>query len=285
MYEQTFNLTGSDLIKVDNFNLKFKELNAASITFSPINVAIVAEGFTKDDMPIFEKYAQKTVNALFKHEAFKKHKDKFNIYAVLAESKESGVSSPLKKIYKNTLAQSNFDTFGFDRYLTTSKLHNLHTVLAGFNFDHIIIIANTNVYGGGGIYNAYTLTSIYDQTFNAVVVHEFGHSFAGLADEYFYEDDIFTDTIPLDIEPWNKNNTTLVNFESKWKNKLDKNTPIPTLINFYEEDKVGVYEGIKNGKVYIPHKECRMHTNEAHDFCSVCTDAIEELILFYTKQQ
>ena len=285
IYEQTFDLSNKNLIKVDNSEIKFKELHKATETYSPINVAIVAEGFTKEEMPIFEKYAQKTLNSLFNHKAFKNHTDKFNIYAVLAESKDSGVSSPSKNKNINTVAQSNFDTFGYERYLTTSKIFKLHNELAGLSADHIIIIANTNIYGGGGIYNAYTLTSIYDQTFDAVVVHEFGHSFAGLADEYFYEDDIFSNTIPLDIEPWNKNNTTLVNFDSKWKNKLANDTPIPTDATLFKDDRVGVYEGIKNGKVYIPHQNCRMHTNEAHDFCSVCTDAIEELILFYTKQK
>lgn len=106
----------------------------------------------------------------------------------------------------------------------------IHNALAGIPYEHIIILANTDVYGGGGIYNSYTLTTAHHPMFKPVVVHEFGHSFAGLADEYFYEDDTMTDTYPLDIEPWEQNISTRVDFTSKWENILPSDTPIPTPI-------------------------------------------------------
>nr|WP_317632426.1 M64 family metallopeptidase [uncultured Flavobacterium sp.] len=285
-YEQVFNLVEKNVTTLPKANPAFTVLNKATNTKSPINVAIVAEGFKNNEMDTFTKYAQKTVAVLFKHQAFAKHKDAFNIYAVYTESKDSGVSSLTTNEYKNTVAQSSFGTFNSERYLTTSKLFHLHDQLTGIHYDHLIIIANTDVYGGGGIYNAYTLTSTFDKTFDQVVVHEFGHSFAGLGDEYFYENDVFSDAAKHNqVEPWVKNNTTLVDFDSKWKSKLEENTPIPTPYTNDKTDRVGVYLGIENGKVYIPHQDCRMHTNTATQFCSVCSDAIEELILHYTQQK
>ena len=104
----------------------------------------------------------------------------------------------------------------------------IHDALAGIPYEHIIILANTKEYGGGGIYNSYTLTTAHHPMFRPVVVHEFGHSFGGLADEYFYDNDVMTDTYPLDVEPWEQNISTQVDFASKWKDMLTNGTPIPT---------------------------------------------------------
>ena len=94
-------------------------------------------------------------------------------------------------------------------------------------YEHIIILANTDTYGGGGIYNSYTLTTAHHPSFKPVVVHEFGHSFGGLADEYFYSD-APSPLYPYDKEPWEQNISTLVDFESKWKDMVPTGTPIPT---------------------------------------------------------
>ena len=106
-------------------------------------------------------------------------------------------------------------------------------------YEHIIILANTDEYGGGGIYNSYTLTTAHHPLFRPVVVHEFGHSFGGLADEYFYEEDVMNDTYPLDVEPWEQNITTRVDFAAKWQDMLPKGTPVPTLPSQSSEYPVG----------------------------------------------
>ena len=95
----------------------------------------------------------------------------------------------------------------------------MHDALAGIPYEHIIILANTDTYGGGGIYNSYTLTTAHHKLFGPVVVHEFGHSFGGLTDEYAY-DDQFVEYYYPDIEPWEQNITTKANFESKWEGSL-----------------------------------------------------------------
>lgn len=138
-----------------------------------IDVAILAEGYTEKEMDIFYQDAQRTCESLFSYEPFRSMKGKFNIVAVASPSTDSGVSVPRKNQWKQTAVHSHFDTFYSDRYLTTSRVKSIHNALAGIPYEHIIILANTDVYGGGGIYNSYTLTTAHHPMFKPVVVHEF----------------------------------------------------------------------------------------------------------------
>ena len=199
---------------------------------------------------------------------------------------DSGVSVPRKNDWKHTAFGSHFDTFYSDRYLTTCRVKSIHNALAGIPYEHIIIIANTAEYGGGGIYNSYTLTAAHHPTFKPVVVHEFGHSFAGLGDEYFYEDDVMTDTYPLNVEPWEPNITTRTDFSSKWEDMLPAATPVPTPQQANGKYPIGVYEGggYSAKGIYRPSFDCRMRTNEYPEFCPVCQRAIRRIIEFYTNK-
>lgn len=236
-------------------------------------------------MGSFMEYAQKTKENLFKHKIFNKYQDSFEIVAVKTVSKESGISIPSKNIWLNTAVQSNFDTFYSNRYLTTLHTKLLHNQLENIPYQHIIILANTDFYGGGGILNSYSLTTTKNKEFAPVVVHEFGHSFAGLADEYFYAQDVFENKATLSIEPWEKNITSLVDFSSKWKSLVDENTVVPTPNELSKEVKIGAFEGLKGNGLYIPTLTCRMKINNTDDFCSVCNNAIEEMIMFYTQKK
>lgn len=252
-----------------------------------IDVAIMAEGYSAKDEELFYKDAEIACESLFEHEPFKKLKDRFNIVAVFSESKDSGVSIPRNNEWKTTAVSSHFDTFYSDRYLTTRSVKAIHNWLAGIPYEHIIILANTDTYGGGGIYNSYTLTTAHHSMFRPVVVHEFGHSFGGLADEYAY-DEAPSPLYPYSVEPWEPNITTLVHFEDKWKDMVEPGTPIPTKPQTDEKllyTKVGVYEGggyTKKG-IYRSTTECRMKINEAPVFCPVCQRSLERLIHFYTE--
>ena len=250
-----------------------------------IDVAIVAEGYTPGEMDRFRRDASIACESLFSHEPFRSLKDRFNVVAVESPSADSGVSVPRLGLWKQTAFSSHFSTFYSDRYLTTSHVKDLHDALAGIPYEHIIVLANTDEYGGGGIYNDYTLTTAGHELFRPVVVHEFGHSFGGLADEYFYEDDLMTDTCPLDVEPWEPNVTTLVDFDAKWRDMLPVGTPVPTPPVRQGEFPVGVYEGANYSAkgVYRPAFNCRMRTNDYPAFCPVCRRALERLIDFYTK--
>ena len=192
-----------------------------------IDVAILAEGYTLQEIQTFYEDADIACKSIFDHEPFKSMKKRFNVVAVASPSTDSGVSVPRLNEWKHTAFGSHFSTFYSDRYLTTSRVKAIHDALAGIPYEHIIILANTEEYGGGGIYNSYTLTTAHHPMFRPVVVHEFGHSFGGLADEYFYDNDVMTDTYPLDIEPWEQNISTQVDFAAKWKDMLSENTPVP----------------------------------------------------------
>lgn len=253
-----------------------------------IDVAIVAEGYTSEEMALFREDAQRTVEALFSHEPFGALRERFNFVAVESASPESGVSIPRKGVWRESAVESHFDTFYADRYLTTSAIFRMADLLAGIDYEHIIVLANTDTYGGGGIYNSYTLTTAHHSAFAPVVVHEFGHSFGGLADEYFYSTpDIASNPLSDSVEPWQQNITNLADFESKWADMLPEGTEIPTEPTKQREKEytVGVYEGanyVSEG-AYRPAVVCRMRNNTATQFCPVCQRALERMIRFYTE--
>ena len=237
-----------------------------------IHIADLAEGYRPDEMKQFEEDARIANEALFEHEPFKSQRSRFSVVAVEAPSQESGTSQPSKGLWRNTALGSHFDTFYSDRYLTTLHLKKLHDWLAGTPYEHIIVLVNTSEYGGGGILNSYNLSMTHHPAFRPVVVHEFGHSFAGLADEYAYENEAIP-MYPHDIEPWEKNITTRVDFHDKWENLL-KTDP-----------KCGFYEGAGYSLkgVYRAYERCRMRDNGWPTFCPACQQAIRNVIDFYTK--
>lgn len=261
-----------------------------------IDVAIVAEGYTAAEKEMFYKDAAVAVDAIFSHAPFDDYKDRFNFVAVALESEDSGVSVPLEGEWKNTAISSHFSTFYMDRYLTTLNIKDLHDALSGIPYEHIIILANTETYGGGGIYNSYTLTTAHHPAFRPVVVHEFGHSFAALADEYYY-DDMYSEYYYPGIEPWEQNITTLADFDGhKWSGLLPARITIPTpalkdIHSIWKEISdgapmekfIGIYEGAgyQSKGVYRAYPDCRMQTNKAEMFCPACRKAVSEMIEFY----
>ena len=267
-----------------------------------IDLAIVAEGYTRAQMGKFYGDCQRVVDALFAHEPFTSLKNRFNVVAVAAESLTSGPSVPHLGRWSATPVGTHYDTFYSDRYLMTQDIHRLYDVLSGVPFEHIIVLVNSDTYGGGGIYNQLTVTTSDHPTFHQVLVHEFGHAYAGLGDEYFY-DDAYESMYPADTEPWEPNLTTLVDFQSKWADMVPKSTPIPTpadpkvpnyrkITNEKEQrmldaatQRVGVFEGggYQSKGVYRPAQECRMKVNEVSNFCPVCSRAIQRITDFYTS--
>ena len=250
----------------------FETLQTAQDTSRCIHIAFLAEGYRTDEMDIFLKDATEATEALFAHEPFKAMRNKFNIIAVKAPSADSGTSEPSKGVWKNTALHSHFDTFYSNRYLTTLRLKTVHDWLAGLPYEHIIILVNTHQYGGGGILNSYNLSMTHHPSFKPVVVHEFGHSFAGLADEYAYDFEEIP-MYPPDIEPWEQNITTKVKFSDKWQDMMGK---VPS---------VGLIEGAGYSLkgIYRASHDCRMRTNDTPEFCPVCQRAIQRVIDFYTK--
>ena len=250
----------------------YEVLQQPKDTNNCIRLAYLAEGYRPEEMATFIQDARTAMEALFSHEPFKSMRNRFGIVAVKSPSKESGASEPRKGIWKNTALHSHWDTNYSERYLTTSHLKDMHDLLAGTPYEHILVLVNSDRYGGGGILNSYILSTMHNKWSKPVVVHEFGHSFAGLADEYSYETEE-VNMYPLDVEPWEKNITTKVDFKGKWEKMIGK---VPV---------VGLHEGAgyKMKGVYRACEDCRMRTNQNPEFCPACQKALRDLINFYTE--
>lgn len=250
-----------------------------------VDIVFVPEGYTKDQMTKFKQDCKRFSDFLFNATPYKQNKDKFNIRAVEAVSLESGTDFPGTGVWKNTIINSNFYTFDTERYLMTKDNTTLRYVASNVPYDQIVIIVNTDHYGGGAIYNHYAVCVSDNPADEYVFTHEFGHSFAGLGDEYYDSETGYNDFYPLKIEPWEPNLTTMVNFESKWKNLINKNIPVPTPNDVKYSDVIGAFEGggYVNKGVYRPAYDCSMKSIAVNNFCQVCQNAIVKMIGYYTE--
>jgi hypothetical protein len=281
-----YNLSPNDLLiqKAAPKSVPMKVILKTASPEKAIDIAVIAEGYTAPEMDKFYKNARQLKVNLLTHQPFTNYKNRINIYAIAAPSAQSGISMEKDSAWKNTAIGSHFYTFYEKRYLTTENSFQLRDFAALVPYDAIYVLANTSKYGGGGIFNFYALTAAHNKLATQVTVHEFGHSFAGLADEYFYDKDVLDNTYDLKKEPWEQNISSLVQFDRKWKAQLPAGTQIPTPVNDSTKTKIGVFEGggyLKKG-MYRPFYDCRMRTNQAPEFCPVCQQAVERMILFLT---
>ena len=262
-----------------NFKVRY-----AGNSSEKLDIVFVPEGYTKAEMEKFHKDCERFAGYLFDYSPFKENENKINIWGVEAPSNESGTDVPGKNIWKQTLVNSRFYTFDSERYLMTTDYFDVKSVAANAPYDQIYVLVNTSTYGGGSIYNFYSMTSVDNKYSKQVFVHEFGHGLAGLADEYG-NDDTYQNMYPTDVEPWEANLTTLVNFESKWKNLVEPGTPIPTPSGDKFKDKIGVFEGggyVAKG-VYRPTDNSIMNSFSSNEFNQVCKDALQKVINFYSE--
>lgn len=251
-----------------------------------VDVVILPEGYTAEEMGQFLKDCKQFTTDMLTYAPYSENRDKFNIWAILAPSPESGTDIPGDSIWKRTLLNTRFYTFDSERYLMTTDNKSVRDMAANAPYDQIYILVNTTKYGGGAIYNHYNVSVNSNRYAAKILTHEFGHGFAGLADEYYddstgYDDPMYDTT----VEPWEPNITTLVNFETKWKHLLNKKTPIPTPATEKNRAKLGVYEGggYMTKGVYRPRIDCLMHTFKGDIFCGACDEAIQKMIDFYSK--
>ena len=250
-----------------------------------IDIAILAEGYTEAEMGKFVNDAKRLTDTLFACEPFLAMKNYFNVYAVKSSSVESGTDIPGENVYRNTVFNSTFYTFDISRYLTTSDMKSIHDMAAVVPYDQVIVLVNSARYGGGGFYNFVTVCTADHPLSPKVFVHEFGHGFGGLADEYYTSEVAYENYYNLKVEPWEPNLTTMVNFASKWKELVEPSTPLPTPRNDKYGAKVGAFEGggyVSKG-IYSPMENCRMKSNETSSFCPVCQQALRRTIIENTK--
>ena len=193
------------------------------------DIAIVGEGYADEDSEKFVEDLKRFTKIFFQAEPCKSNRDKFNIYGVLKTSIDSGVDEPTHGIYKNTAVNATFNSMGSERYLLTEDNKALRDIAGHAPYDALYIMVNHDRYGGGGIYNFYcTFTS--DNIFSEyLMVHEFGHSFFGLADEYYSSSTAYNDFYPAGYEPIEPNITALLDPQNvKWKNLLTEGIEMPT---------------------------------------------------------
>jgi len=249
-----------------------------------LDIAFIAEGYTEDELIKFVEDCHKLADILFDTEPFKRNKENINIWAVKAVSKESGVSNPAANITVNTVLKASFNTFNIERYLMLTDHYTLRDIASNVPYDHIYVVVNTDDFGGGGIYNFFSIGTTHHPLAGYLLSHEFGHTLGGLADEYVSEDTVFAQIYDKMIEPWEANITTLVDFEKKWYHKVDKDTPIPTP-EHVEGDVIGAFEGAGYNAqgIYRPMKNCMMRSAKDHTFCTICDSILEAKILYFVR--
>jgi hypothetical protein len=247
------------------------------------DLVFLPEGYTADEMEKFRRDVERLTEAMFSWVPYDAYQGLFNVWIVKAPSKESGTDIPQDGIYKDTILNSTFNTFGIDRYLTTSDMKAVRDLASCAPYDQICIMVNHDKYGGCGIYNFYTIFTADNKMSEFLFMHEFGHGFVALADEYYDSEVAYTDFFDLSVEPYQENITTLIDFESKWEDMVDPNTPIPTPDDPAYYETVGVFEGAgyQAKGIYRPYHDCTMKSKSINNFCPVCRRAIRRTIEAY----
>jgi len=251
-----------------------------------IDVVIVAEGYGRKDAKKMAADLEKFKEYLLAQEPFKGRRADFNVWGVGKLARKSGVTDPNKNRYVESAVGSSYNTFGSDRYLMTMQLFQLHDLLAGCPYDHIVIMANCGTYGGGAIYNFYAFSAVQEMSM-WILPHELGHSIGGLADEYVDEELSYNDIHKAHQEPVEPNITNLVDFASKWQDLVPEGTPVPTPpvkgLGPRDCGPVGLYEGAGYQKegLYRPCTNCMMKYYAA--FCPVCYRTLNRMFDLYVR--
>jgi hypothetical protein len=196
-----------------------------------VDFLILGDGYTAAEAKKFEADARRMTEVLFATSPFKENRRHFNVWALCPPSAESGISRPSTGVYRDSPIGTTYDAFGSERYVLTFDNRALRRTAQFAPYEFIEILVNNRTYGGGGIFNLYSTVSSDNAFGNYVFVHEFGHHFAGLADEYYTSSVSYAPATDR-VEPWEPNVTALMDVSSlKWRHlvsPLANTTPIPT---------------------------------------------------------
>jgi len=194
-----------------------------------VDIAILGDGYTAGEEGKFRSDVQRFADLMLGYEPYKSMADKFNIWGVLKPSLESGCDEPSRGVHRNTALGSTFDSLGSERYLLTEDNRVIRDVAANVPYDVLYIMVNHERYGGGGIYNLFCTFTSDNQWSEFVFLHEFGHSFAGLADEYYSSSTAYNDFYPAGTEPHERNITAMSDPDNlKWKALIQGDAELPT---------------------------------------------------------
>ena len=208
---------------------------------SKVDFVILGDGYTAREQNKFARDARRLTEVLFATSPFKEHRRDFNVWALCPPAADSGVSRPSTGIYHDSPLGATYDAFGSERYVLTFDNHALRKVAQFAPYEFIEVLVNNRTYGGGGIFNLYSTVAADNAFGDYVFVHEFGHHFAGLADEY-YTSSVAYGPATERVEPWEPNATALMSTTVtsingdlravlKWKDLVLPDTPIPTSWN------------------------------------------------------
>jgi len=202
---------------------------------SKVDIAILGDGYTKDEEDKFLKDARHFTDVLFSTEPFKHRKKDFNVRAVEVESRESGIDRPDQNIWTDHALGTTYNTFGSARYVLTDANKAVRDQASSAPYDFLFILVNTNRYGGGGIFQLYAICFATGETpgtawqADYVFVHEFGHCFAGLGDEYYSSSVAYNDFYQKGVEPWEPNIAANISRQGlKWGDLVKAETVLPT---------------------------------------------------------
>jgi hypothetical protein len=205
------------------------ELQKTGDPAARVDLLFLGEGYTSAELAKCEKDIRRLAEGIFTFSPFKERRQDFNLWAICPAAAESGVSRPSSGIHRQTLFGSTFDVFGTRRYALSFDNRAIRTVASFAPYDVLAIVMNESNYGNGGIFGLYATVSIDNPNGIPVFVHEFGHHFAGLGDEYYFNANVAYVPRTERIEPWEPNITALLDPQRlKWKDLVAPGTPLPT---------------------------------------------------------
>jgi len=194
-----------------------------------VDIAFIAEGYTQAEEGKLRADLDRFKRVFLTAEPYRSFKDSFNLYGVFKPSEESGCDEPSHGVFKRTALSATFDSLGSERYLLTEDNKALRDIAAHVPYDALYIMVNHKRYGGGGIYNLFCTFTVDNQWYEYLFLHEFGHSFSGLADEYYTSDVAYNDFYPKGVEPKEPNITALLDpSQLKWNKLLSPDIAVPT---------------------------------------------------------
>lgn len=273
-----------DAIRVATFaKYRTKSIKITDETEDAIDIVIIAEGYRENEINDFFADAKEFEAALSSSKPFLDNTQRLNIRAIASVSSSSGCDDPVQNVWAETVINSSFNTIGIDRYLMTKDVNAVRNIAGLVPYDQIFVLVNTDKYGGGGIFNFINVCAARSKNSREVILHELGHGFGGLGDEYVNTKSAHI--ADLSVEPWENNLTLFSGGDIKWQNLIEQSTPLPTPYRVVDgTEKIGLFEGGGNAPegIYRPAYDCRMRSNEAKDFCEVCAQNIQMLFDFYT---